>query len=83
MADLSQVLKELKELRAELRLPCPRLLTVEQAAAYLGLASKTIRNALGPKAEYPFPVRPVKVGGRVLFKKEALDLYIDSLGADA
>jgi excisionase family DNA binding protein len=74
MADLSQVLKELKELRAELRLPCPRLLTVEQAAAYLGLASKTIRNALG---------RPVKVGGRVLFKKEALDLYIDSLGADA
>ena len=79
MSDLAHVLRELKALRAELRSPGPRLLTVEQAAAYMGLAPKTIRNALGPKAEYPFPVRPVKVGGRVLFKKEALDRYSDGL----
>jgi predicted DNA-binding transcriptional regulator AlpA len=77
---LTQVLKELRQvIREELRAPAKRLLTVEEAAAYLGIAAKTLRNGLGPKADRPFPVRPVKVGGRVLFKREALDSYIDSL----
>jgi len=80
--DLAMVLAELKELRADLRASRRRLLPVEEAAAYLGVAAKTIRNGLGPKADRPFPVKLVKVGGRVLFKKEALDAYVDSLGAE-
>lgn len=81
--ELTQVLKELRQvIREELRAPAKRLLTVEEAAAYLGIASKTLRNCLGPKAEKPFPVRPVKIGGRVLFKREALDAFIDGLGAE-
>ena len=57
----------------------PRLLNVEQAARYLGLAPKTIRNRLGPKAPDPFPVKPKRIGKRVLFEIKDLDFYVDSL----
>lgn len=77
--NLSAILRELRELRAELRAPAKRLLTVEEAAHYLGLAPKTIRNGLGPKAAKPFPVRPVRVAGRVLFKLEDLDQFVAAL----
>jgi hypothetical protein len=77
--DLKTVLAELRELRKEVRAPARRLLTVDEAAHYLGLAPKTIRNGLGPRAAKPFPVRPVKVGGRVLFDKKSLEEFCDSL----
>jgi excisionase family DNA binding protein len=80
MADLSQVLKELKELRAELRAGAKRLLPIPEAAEYLGLAPRTVRNELSRKT---FPVKPVKHGGKILFRREDLDAYIDGLGADA
>ena len=57
----------------------PRLLNIEQTAKYLGLAPKTIRNRLGPKAPAPFPVKPKKLGGRVLFDIRDLDQFIDEL----
>jgi hypothetical protein len=79
---LQDVLAEIKELRADLRASQRRLLPVEAAAAYLGISPKTIRNGLGPAAKHPFPIKPVKVGGRVLFEKKSLDSFIDSLGAD-
>jgi hypothetical protein len=78
--DLAMVLSELKKLRRELGTQ-RRLLPVEEAAAYLGIAPKTLRNGLGPNAKNPFPVKPVKVGGRVLFKLVDLDRFIDGLGA--
>ncbi len=81
--DLSQVLKELRDLRKELRAPAKRLLTVDETAHYLGLAPKTVRNSLGPKAARAFPVKPVRVAGRVLFRLEDLQKYVDSLEADA
>jgi predicted DNA-binding transcriptional regulator AlpA len=57
----------------------PRLLNIDQTACYLGIAPKTIRNRLGPKAPKPFPIKPKKLGGRVLFDKRDLDRFIDEL----
>lgn len=58
-----------------------RLLKIEDAAQYLGISPKTLRNRLGPRAQDPFPVRPKRIGRRVLFDIRDLDVYVDSLGA--
>lgn len=57
----------------------PRMLSVEQTAKYLGLAPKTIRNRIGRKAAILFPVKPKRIGGRVLFDIKDLDSYLDRL----
>jgi hypothetical protein len=57
----------------------PRLLSVEQAARFLGIAPKTLRNRIGPRAKHPFPVRPKKIGKRVLFDIRDLDDFVNSL----
>ena len=57
----------------------PRMLSVDQTAQYIGLASKTIRNRIGPKAKIPFPVKVKRIGGRVLFDVKDLDAYLDRL----
>jgi predicted DNA-binding transcriptional regulator AlpA len=57
----------------------PRLLNVKQTAAYLGIAEKTIRNRICRRAENPFPVKPKRIGKRVLWDRKDLDHYIDSL----
>ncbi len=59
----------------------PRMLSVDEAARYLGLAAKTIRNRIGRKATIPFPVKPKRIGGRVLFDIRDLDIYLDELPA--
>jgi hypothetical protein len=74
-----EVLAEIREPRKQLLAPQRRLLPVEQAADYLGVSPKTIRNGLGPRAAKPFPVRPVRVAGRVLFRLTDLDRFVDSL----
>ena len=74
-----ELLSELFRLRDELKFVSKRLYSVEDAAHYLSLSPKTIRNGLGPRATKPFPVKPVRHGGRVLFRREDLDRYIDSL----
>ena len=56
-----------------------RLLPVPEAAEYLGIAPKTLRNRLGPKAPDPFPVKPRKIGKKVLFDIRDLDAFCDSL----
>ena len=61
----------------------PRLLSVDQTAVYLGIASKTIRNRISSDAKKPFPVKPKRIGGRVLFDKKELDRYIDSLTTES
>ncbi len=78
-----EVLAEIRQLRKDLLAPRRRLLTVEETAQYVGLSPKTIRNMIGPKAPRAFPVKPVKMGGRVLFKIEALDQMIDGMTADS
>jgi len=57
----------------------PRLLGIVETANYLGIAPKTLRNRLGPRAEHPFPVKPKRIGKRVLFDVKALDAFVDSL----
>jgi predicted DNA-binding transcriptional regulator AlpA len=57
----------------------PRMLSVDEAAKYIGLAAKTIRNQTGPRAEKPFPVKPKRIGGRVLFDIKDIDRYLDTL----
>ncbi len=57
----------------------PRMLSVDDTARYIGIASKTIRNRIGPKATIVFPVKPKRIGGRVLFDRRDLDVYLDSL----
>lgn len=59
----------------------PRMLSVSEAASYLGIAEKTLRNRMGKKIENPFPIKPKRIGGRVLFDRKDLDVYIDSLPA--
>jgi hypothetical protein len=77
---LAQVLAELKELRKELKAPAKTMFTVDEAAHYLGLSPRTVRNGLGPKAVKPFPVKPVRVAGRVVFRLSDLDAYVAGLG---
>jgi excisionase family DNA binding protein len=77
--DLQTVLAEVRALRQEIRSAGKRLLPIPEAAEYLGLAPRTIRNELSRKT---FPVRPVRHGGKVLFRRQDLDAYIDSLGTE-
>jgi hypothetical protein len=56
-----------------------RLYSIEEAAKYLGIAPKSIRNRLGPRAHNPFPVKQKRIGKRVLFDVRDLDAYVDVL----
>lgn len=56
-----------------------RLLSVEEAAKYLGLSPRTIYNAVAPKAKRPFPVKPKRVGKLVKFDIRDLERYVESL----
>jgi hypothetical protein len=57
----------------------PKLLSIEQAAEYLSISPKTIRNGLGPRAPKPFPVKAKRFGKRVLFDIKDLEKYADGL----
>lgn len=59
-----------------------RLLTIEFAAKYLGISPKTLRNRVGRKAPNPFPVKPKRIGKKVLFDIKDLDVFIDNLGRE-
>ena len=78
--NLSMVLAELQGLRQEIRSAGKRLLPVAEAAIYLGLSPRTIRNDLSRKV---FPVKPVKYRGKILFRKDDLDAFIDGMGEGA
>jgi len=56
-----------------------RLLTVEEAASYLGISPRTLYNQAAPKAKKPFPVKPKRVGKLLRFDIRELDSYIDAL----
>jgi hypothetical protein len=56
----------------------PRLVSIADAAQYLGLAPKTLRNRLSDKVN-PFPVRPRYYGGKPLFEVSELDAFIEAL----
>jgi excisionase family DNA binding protein len=74
--DLAMVLQELRELRQEIRTASKRLLPIPEAAEYLGISPRTVQNDLSRKV---FPVKPVRYRGKVLFRREDLDAYVDGL----
>ena len=57
------------------RLP-KRLLSVEEAAFYLGLSARTIYNQISPKSKVPFPVKALKIGKLRKFDIRDLDKFI-------
>jgi predicted DNA-binding transcriptional regulator AlpA len=56
-----------------------RLLNIEETAEYVGLAPKTIRNQLGPKAPIQFPIKAKRIGKKVLFDIRDIDSFIDAI----
>ena len=63
-----------KKLQAAASTLVPRLLTVNQSAAYLNCAVWAVR-----KLNWDGLVRGVQVGRRLLFDKNDLDKYVDAL----
>jgi excisionase family DNA binding protein len=72
-----QILKELRQIRRLMGAGQKRLLTVDEAAASLGISPKTIRNRL---SSGNFPIKSVKLAGRTLFKVSDIDALVDRLG---
>ncbi len=60
-----------------------RLLSVEEAAVYLGLSPRTIYNGVAPSSSNPFPVKPKRIGKAVRFDIRDLDRYVDSLSTES
>ncbi len=56
-----------------------RMLSVREAAVYLGLSPRTLYNGTAPKSEAPFPVKAKRFGKKVLFDLKDLDAFCDSL----
>jgi predicted DNA-binding transcriptional regulator AlpA len=56
-----------------------RLLNIKEAAIYLSLSPRTLYNGVAPKSKAPFPVRPRRIGKKVLFDIKDLDRFVDSL----
>jgi len=60
-------------------MPTKRLLSVEEAATYLGLSPRTIYNAVARRSKKPFPIKPKRVGRLVKFDIRDLERYVESL----
>jgi excisionase family DNA binding protein len=56
-----------------------RLLSVEETASYLGISDRTIYNQICRKAKKRFPIKPKRIGKRILFDINEIDQYVDSL----
>ncbi len=65
--------------REEARPERKRLLPVEEAAAYLGLSPRTLYNGSARRSKDPFPVKPKRIGRKLLWDIRELDSYVDSL----
>lgn len=59
--------------------PTKRLLSVEEAAVYLGISARTIYNMIGPRAKKRFPVRAKRIGKLVKFDMRDLESYVNAL----
>ena len=78
LINLQTILSEMQALRQEIRTARKRLLPIPEAAEYLGISPRTIQNGLSRKV---FPIKPVRYRGKVLFRRQDLDAYVDSLRA--
>ena len=60
----------------------PRLLSLQEAARYLGHSPKWLYSRTGARGKERLPFRVLKVGKRCFFDRVALDAWIDSLGVE-
>ncbi len=56
-----------------------RLLSVDETATFLGISVRTIYNQICRKAKKRFPIKPKRIGKRILFDIRDLESYVDSL----
>ena len=59
--------------------PQKRWLGVGDAAEYMGMKKKSLYNMTGPKSQNPFPVRPKRLGKKLLFDVREIDRYLESI----
>lgn len=59
--------------------PEVRLLNICEAADYLGISVASLYTRSAPKAKDPFPVKPKKIGKRILFDIRELEEYVNAL----
>jgi predicted DNA-binding transcriptional regulator AlpA len=71
MGVLEAIHAEVKALREQTARPDKQWVGVQELAGVLGLSSKTIRNQLSAGT---FPLKPRRVGGKVLFRLSDLEL---------
>ncbi|MFI5329626.1 MAG: hypothetical protein ACHQ2F_01120 [Desulfobaccales bacterium] len=76
LAEIQQLRKELKITREELRITAKTFLTIRETALLIGWKEKSLRNRLSEKN---FPLKPLRNGRRVLFKKEDVESYMSTL----
>lgn len=79
--EIKTLRQEVQALRRELKAGPVGFLDVREAARFLGLAERTVRKRSAPKSENPLPVKAIRQGSKVLFRREDLQAYADSMGA--
>jgi|WetSurMetagenome_2_1015567.scaffolds.fasta_scaffold109152_2 excisionase family DNA binding protein len=60
-----------------------RLMTIREAAAYLGLSVHTLYNGIARNTAKPFPIKPIRIGSKPLFDVRDLDAFIEAQKAGA
>jgi len=55
-----------------------RWLNIADLAHYLRISKRTIYNRIGKNAKNPFPVRPRRSGGMILFDRKEIDAWVES-----
>jgi len=56
-----------------------RWLNIKETAEYLGISHRSLYNRTSPKSPNPFPVKPKRIGSRILFDVKALDQFMEKL----
>lgn len=56
-----------------------RLATVREAAEYLGYRPRTLWNRLAPSSADPFPLKPIRMGRRLVFDWQDLEKFVEDL----
>ena len=74
--NLGDVLREIKDLRSDIKTGQPALLPLREAAVFLGLSPKTLQNRL---SDGSFPLKPVRLAGRRVFRRSDLMAFVERL----
>jgi len=56
-----------------------RWMSAEELAKYLNISVRSLYNQTGPRSKVPFPIKPKRLGKRLLFDLAEVDAHILSL----